>query len=259
MSETVLSFFDNNWTPALWLTPAIKGIGTNGATLFTWTMTEVADGWYQYTIEQYNKYIKYLITVDWWATMWANRYQYVTNELDAYDNKDDRKNTGLVIDNTAIAREVWAMPTDKPKKWSYGEVVQREIIIPTVDFSSILEAIKNIPKWLSIKDIKSIIPDYDDSKVLEWIKEINKYVLSIIEKQNEIVEEQEEKEDEDTITPALESIIEKLENTNVLEKIENLESILELYIWIVDKIKEKENDFTYIKLWVDDILSKLSN
>jgi len=44
------------------------------------------------------------------------------------------------------------------------------------------------------------------------------------------VEEQEEKEDEDTITPALESIIEKLENTNVLEKIENLESILELYI-----------------------------
>jgi len=119
MTETVLSFFDNNWTPALWLTPAIKGIGTNGTTLFTWTMTEVADGWYQYTIEQYNKYIKYLITVDGWVVMWANRYQYVTNELDAYDNKDDWKNTGLVIDNTAIAREVWAMPTDKPRKWSY--------------------------------------------------------------------------------------------------------------------------------------------
>jgi len=258
MTETVLSFFDNNWTPALWLTPAIKGIGTNGATLFTWVMTEVADGWYQYTITEYNKYVKYLITVDWWVIMWANRYQYVTNELDAYDNKDDWKNTGLVIDNTAIAREVWAMPTDKPRKWSYGEVVQREIVIPKVDFAPILKAIKEIPEWVTIKDIKSIIPDYDDSKVLEWIKEINKYVLSVIEKQNELLEEQEEQEDEDTITPALESIIEKLENTDVLEKIENLESILEWYIWLLDKMKEKENDFTYIKLWVDDILSKLS-
>jgi len=258
MTETVLSFFDNNWTPALWLTPAIKGIGTNGTTLFTWTMTEVADGWYQYTIEQYNKYIKYLITVDWWVVMWANRYQYVTNELDAYDNKDDRKNTGLVIDNTAIAREVWAMPTTNPRKWSYWEVVQREIVIPKVDFAPILKAIKEIPEWITIKDIKSIIPDYDDSKVLEWIKEINKYVLSVIEKQNELLEEQEEQEEEDTITPMLETIVEKLENTDILNKIEDINDILEWYIWLLDKMKEKENDFTYIKLWVDDILSKLS-
>jgi len=258
MTETVLSFFDNNWTPALWLTPSIKGIGTNGTTLFTWTMTEVADGWYQYTIEQYNKYIKYLITVDGWVVMWANRYQYVTNELDAYDNKDDWKNTGLVIDNTAIAREVWAMPTDKPRKWSYWEVVQREIVIPKVDFAPILKAIKDIPEWVTIKDIKSIIPDYDDSKVLDWIKEINKYVLSVIEKQNELLEEQEEQEEEDTITPMLETIVEKLENTDILNKIEDINDILEWYIWLLDKMKEKENDFTYIKLWVDDILSKLS-
>lgn len=291
MTETVLSFFDNNWTPALWLTPAIKGIGTDGATLFTWTMTEVSDWWYKYVIEQYNKYVKYLITVDWWVVMWANRYQYVTNELDSYDNKDDRKNTGLVIDNTAIAREVWAMPTDKPRKWSYGEIVQREIVIPKVEFTPILEAIKKIPEWVKIKDIKEILPEYNDSKVLAWIKEINKYVLSVIKKQDEVLEDLEEIEElvewhknemiwkmEDHKWEMMEWVATKnVEVSNLKKMITDLETYLEKYSESISDLdiapnllsqyseivknlwdrKELDKKITYITFVMEDILSKL--
>jgi len=291
MTETVLSFFDNSWTPALWLTPSINAIGTDGVELFAWTMSEISGGWYQYTIEQYNKYIKYLITVDGWSSMWANRYQYVTNELDAYDNKDDRKNTGLVIDNTAIAREVWAMPTDKPRKWSYGEVVQREILIPTVDFTSILDAIKNIPEWVKIKDIKDILPDYNDSKVLDWIKQINKYVISVIEKQDELLEDVEELEGmvewhknemiwkmEDHKWEMMDWVATKdVEVENLKQKIEDLETYLEKYSESISDLdiapnllsqyseivknlwdrKELDKKITYITFVMEDILSKL--
>jgi hypothetical protein len=48
------------------------------------------------------------------------------------------------------------------------------------------------------------------------------------------LEEQEEQEgdkeeEEDTITPLLETIVEKLENTDILNKIDSLQEILELY------------------------------
>jgi hypothetical protein len=51
--------------------------------------------------------------------------------------------------------------------------------------------------------------------------------LSVIEKQNEVLEEKEEQEQEDIITPLLENIVEKLENTDILNKIENINDILE--------------------------------
>ena len=254
MTETVLSFFDNSWVPATWLTPSIQGISITGSTLFSWVMTEVSWWRYSYEITNYNKGIKYLITVDWWATMWASRYQYVTNELDSYENKPDRKwqrawSGQMNIDASLIAKEVWKVSAENPIEWTYGAVVQKEM--KAIDFDPILKAIKDIPKWVTIKDIKEILPEYDDSKVLESIKIVNQSIKDIV------IPEYEEKEEEDTITPILENIIEKLENTDVLNKIDKLSDILSIYSWMLDKIKEKESDFTYIKLWVDDILSKL--
>ncbi len=254
MTETVLSFFDNSWVPATWLTPSIQGISITGSALFSWVMTEVSWWRYSYEITNYNKGIKYLITVDWWATMWASRYQYVTNELDSYENKPDRKwqrawSGQMNIDASLIAKEVWKVSAENPIEWTYGAVVQKEM--KAIDFDPILKAIKDIPKWVTIKDIKEILPEYDDSKVLESIKIVNQSIKDIV------IPEYEEKEEEDTITPILENIIEKLENTDVLNKIDKLSDILSIYSWMLDKIKEKESDFTYIKLWVDDILSKL--
>ena len=49
--------------------------GTDDSYHGLWTMTEVSDWWYKYFIEQYKNAEKYLITVDWWVVMWANRYQ----------------------------------------------------------------------------------------------------------------------------------------------------------------------------------------
>ena len=59
--------------------------------------------------------VKYLITVDWWWVMWANRYQYVTNEFDSYDNKMTGKEYSLVIDNTTIVRECMGCLQTKPR------------------------------------------------------------------------------------------------------------------------------------------------
>lgn len=254
MTETVLSFFDNSWVPATWLTPIIQGISITGSALFSWVMTEISWWRYSYDIVNYNKGIKYLITVDWWAIMWQSRYQYVTNELDAYENKPDRKwqrawGGQMNIDASLIAKEVWKVSAENPIEWTYGAVVQKED--KEDDFTIILDAIAKIPKWVTIKDIKEILPEYSDSKVLESIKLVNQSIKDIV------IPEYEEKEEEDTITPILENIIEKLENTDVLNKIDKLSDILSIYSWMLEKIKEKESDFTYIKLWIDDILSKL--
>ncbi len=291
MTETVLSFFDNSWTPALWLTPTINAIGTDGTTLFSWTMSEISGGRYQYKIEQYNKYIKYLITVDWGASMWANRYQYVTNELDAYDNKDDRKSTGLVIDNTAIAREVWAMPTDKPRKWSYGEIVQRDIVIPQIEFTPLLEAIKNIPEWIKIKDIKEIMNQYDNKNIIDSIKEVNKSIISMTKWLEDVCEDIEEMgvllednkmemlektgshkddimesiESKSTSTEWLKNMITSFEwyldkYTEVVEDIDMIPWLMVQYSKIIKKLWDQNNldqKVTYITLLMEDILSKL--
>ena len=291
MTETVLSFFDNSWVPALWLTPNIKGINLNGDVLFTWTMTEVSDWWYTYTIVNYDKTTKYLISVDGGITMWASRYQYITNELDSYSNKDDWKSGGLVIDNTAIAREVRALPKDNPRKWSYGEVVQREIIIPKVDFAPILKAIQDIPEWVKLKDIKDIIPEYNNNDVIAWIKEINKYVLDVIKTQKDMYEDIEELEE--VFEWHKSEIVEKMDEhkSEYIEKVQSKEvevdnlkwmigdleeylskysesisdldiapNLLSQYTEIVKNLwdrKELEKKITYVTLIMEDILSKL--
>lgn len=260
MTETVLSFFDNNWAPALWLTPSINAIGTDGTTLFTWTMSEVADGWYKYTIEKYNKYVKYLITVDWWSSMWDNRYQYVTNELDAYGNKDDRKNTGLVIDNTAIAREVRAMPTDKPRKWSYGEIVQKETEITPTDLSSILDAIKNIPEWVNMKGIREAMSQYDNKSIIDGIKEINKSIVDMTKGFEKVCEEIEEVcEDVEEVWVMLEDHKSNLLGKTELHKdeiiwsinsknapLESLKNMIMSFEWYLDKYTEVVEDIDMI-------------
>lgn len=256
MTEQVLSFFDNSGTPVTGLTPTITAINLSGDSLFSDTMTEVSWWWYVYTINNYDKTTKYLITVDGWVSMWANRYQYVTNELDAYDNKNDWKSWWLVIDNTAIAREVWATPKDNPRKWSYGEVVQREITIPKVDFTVILDAIKSIPKTetLSLSDIKSVIPTYSNEEILVGIKAMHNELL------DKLNEEEEETEDQNILD--IKSYVQSIESTldNNIGKLDNIDvviDILEKYIEIQKSMEEEKKEEEAMELSSD--IEKLAN
>lgn len=294
MTETVLSFFDNSWVPATWLTPSIQGISITGSALFSWVMTEVSWWRYSYEITNYNKGIKYLITVDWWATMWASRYQYVTNELDSYENKPDRKwqrawSGQMSIDASLIAKEVWKVSAENPIKWTYGEVVQKEM--KAIDFAPILKAINDIPKWVTIKDIKDIIPEYNNDDVIAWIKEINKYVLEVIKTQKDMYEDIEELEE--VFEWHKSEIVEKMDEhkSEYIEKVQSKEVEVDNLKWMISDLeeylskysesisdldiapnllsqyteivknlwdrKELDKKITYISLIMEDILSKL--
>ena len=226
--------------------------------------------------------------------MWASRYQYVTNELDSYENKPDRKwqrawGGQMSIDASLIAKEVWKVSAENPIEWTYGAVVQKEM--KAIDFAPILKAINDIPKWVTIKDIKDIIPEYNNDDVIAWIKEINKYVLEVIKTQKDMYEDIEELEE--VFEWHKSEIVEKMDEhkSEYIEKVQSKEVEVDNLKWMISDLeeylskysesisdldiapnllsqyteivknlwdrKELDKKITYISLIMEDILSKL--
>lgn len=269
-TETVLSFFDDWWAPVTGLTPTISGRWIDGTVLFTWVMSESGGGWYSYVIQNYNKLIIYLITADWGGTLSDGaRYQYISNTLDSYPNKEDWKGgSGLVIDTTAIAREVWAIPATEPIKGSYGEAVQKEYVF---DYERILDSFKKVSDEVgkvSNSLSESSKEKESDKKIvqlianaMEGIKDIHASILTL---------SNDNKERHTAIQKGM---------INTLKKwISQTESVLNDYIQGVNDVKSVADilwqytdmvqkmlwgakpfeKLTYITLLMEDVLAKVS-
>lgn len=274
MTETVYSFFENNAVPVEWLTPSIEGIDwANNENLFSDTMTEVWSGRYKYNIVNYNKGATYLITVDGGVSLPNGiRYQSVINELDAYPNKLDRRSISTrTINNDEIAKAVRDYK-GTIKEWSVASLLCKDIDYKVIglQFEDMKKEINKLNndllkehKWLSLKDIETIISKHSNndeiSKVvslLKWIQEMNDILKGECIEIKEICNKFDIWIKVDDIAEKISKVSDKIENMEV----ENINNMVEWYSQIIEHItsSKKINDkIIWIRLWIDDILSKL--
>lgn len=170
--ETIYSQFHTNKIPTTWLSPTIN-IRLSDWTLLVsaWNMVEVWGGWYVYDYEDYDKKKTYLIDVDWWSDTLDDRAQNVSNILDSYPNKKDRKGGWgwwIVneIDTKKLAKDVWLVKKES-LEWKDWTIWQH---LAELDTDSVIDKIDEI----EIPDNSDMLDDIRDwtKKLWEWQKEI---------------------------------------------------------------------------------------
>lgn len=277
-TEKVTSFFEQSWSPVTWLTPSITARDLENEILFTGAMNEI--GWwrYKYTIEWYNKNINYCITVDWGATLDdGSRYQYITNELDSYPNKLDRRSvSSWVIDYNQIAKAVRDAKAEWAKEGTFWALVAWWIDYATIwlqfeDMKLKLDNIKipdikfpEVPKWLSIDDVERLLKQYDKNdeidKVVSSVKSIREMTDILVEEHAIMKKTNDDIALQEAITELKEIHWKIWDFDTLVNNLSDLPDMIETYKELLKSIntnKSLDDKLVSIRLWVNDILSKL--
>lgn len=288
-TEQVVSFYNDGGTPTTGLTPAILWLWMDWATLFSGVMDEVGMWWYKYTIQNYNKWATYLISVDGWGSLPAgSRYQNTINYLDSYPNKLDWRGTfTFIMDEKKIAEAVWSFQIGDAVSGSYGslfvwgfnyeqilssfEVVNQriaEIKMPSFSFPE-------IPKGISPEEIEALIIKHKPVKdqamseaiegAINLINNANDNILNVYESIKEIGNEDVlEKLEWLNTQEVIEGIAEMKEflskYDDFMEDAELMPKILEQYTDIVKSLgstKNLDEKVSYMTLVMKDILAKM--
>lgn len=248
-SLITVRLYNDDLTPKTGDTPTLSAIqqDTKEVVLDWVAMEEVGAWFYQYEFGQYNSSKLYFFYIDWEV------YDDI-NTLDSYGNKWTRgKRQELIIDPYAISEAVWDTKTkDHTKKWTFGEIIQKEISFSEIIISinTIKDKVEETIKWIKLpKEIKK-----DD--IIDWVNDIMDEKLSKVASNVNLLVNKEDKTGE-----VVESIAEVKNMLNLLSEIQNnITNLNENVEWIskqdlVEKIDTLNIEWSINK--VNEINSKM--